>query len=119
MMFREILKSKIHGAKVTESNLEYKGSIAIDPEILDAVDIVPNEKVQVVNLNNGERMETYVILGKKGSGVIGMNGGAARRAAIGDRLLIMSYVLMELKDTIGHNPKIIFLDDKNKAIDKK
>lgn len=117
-MLRTILKSKIQRPRVTESNLEYKGSITIDSEILDAADIIPNEKVQVVNLNNGSRIETYVIAGEKGSGVIAMNGGAARCAAIGDKLLIMSYVLMEMKDAVGYAPKIISLDDKNKIIKK-
>ena len=118
-MFRTILKSKIHGAKVTESNLEYKGSITIDSTILEAIDIIPNEKVQVVNLSNGSRLETYVIPGEKDSGKIGMNGGAARLSAVGDRLLIMSYALMETKDTVGYAPKVAFLDDKNKIVDKK
>ena len=118
-MLRTILKSKIHKAVVTEANLDYGGSIAIDSEILEAADIIDNEMVQVVNLNNGSRLETYAIPGKKGSGVISMNGGAARLAAVGDRLLIMSYVLTETKDSLGHKPKIIFLDDKNKAIDKR
>ena len=117
-MFRTILKSKIHGAKVTEASLEYKGSIAIDSDILEAVDIIPNEKVQVVNMNNGVRLETYVIAGKKGSGTITMNGGAARHASVGDKLLIMSYMLLETKDAITYNPKIVFVDDKNKIINK-
>ncbi|MFC1624581.1 aspartate 1-decarboxylase [Candidatus Omnitrophota bacterium] len=118
-MLRTMLKSKIQKAAVTETNLEYSGSITIDSGILDAADIIPNEKVQVVNLNNGSRMETYVIPGKKHSGVIGVNGGAARHVMIGDRLLIMSYVLTETKDAIGHAPKIIFLDGKNNVVDKK
>ena len=113
-MFRTILKSKIHGAKVTDANLEYEGSITIDSGILEAVDIIPSEKVQVVNLNNGSRIETYVMPGKKGSGVIAMNGGAARHSVVGDKLLIMSYVLIETKDAIGYAPRIVFLDDKNK-----
>lgn len=118
-MYRTTLKSKIHRAVVTQTNLEYSGSITIDSEILDAADIIPNEKVQVVNLNNTSRIETYVIPGDKGSGIIGMNGGAAKHATKGDRLLIMSYVLIETKDAIGHKPKIVFLDDKNKIVDKK
>ena len=117
-MFRTMLKSKIHGARVTDANVEYRGSITIDISILEAVEIIPNEKVQVVNLNNGSRIETYVIPGKKGSGVIAMNGGAARHAVVGDRLLIMSYVLIETKDALGHKPKIVFLDGKNKIADK-
>lgn len=118
-MFRIILKSKIHGAKVTLANIDYTGSITIDSEILEATDIIPNEKVQVVNLNNTSRIETYVIAGEKGSGVIAMNGGAARHANVGDKLLIMSYVIIETKDAIGHKPKIVFTDDNNKIIGKK
>ena len=118
-MFRIILKSKIHGAKVTLANIDYTGSITIDSEILEATDIIPNEKVQVVNLNNTSRIETYVIAGEKGSGVIAMNGGAARHANVGDKLLIMSYVVTETKDTIGYSPKIVFVDDNNKIVGKK
>ncbi|MBU1062479.1 MAG: aspartate 1-decarboxylase [Candidatus Omnitrophica bacterium] len=117
-MFRTMLKSKIQKAKVTQTNLEYSGSISIDPDILEASDIIPNEKVQVVNLNNSSRIETYAIPGKRGSGMIGMNGGAARHAVAGDKLLIMSYVITETKDAIGHKPKIIALDDNNKIIGK-
>lgn len=118
-MLRNVLKSKIQKAVVTQSNLEYSGSITIDSDILDAADIIPNEKVQVVNLNNGSRIETYVIAGEEGSGVIGMNGGAARHAIVGDKLLIMSYVMIETKDTLGHEPKIVYLDENNKIVDKR
>ena len=117
-MLRTILKSKIQGARVTQSNLEYKGSITIDSEILEASDIIAHEKVQVINLDNGSRIETYVIPGEKHSGIIGMNGGAAKCAAIGDRLLIISYVLVETKDALGYTQKIISLDDKNKIVGK-
>src|SRR3989338_2633749 len=116
-MYRTILKSKIQKAKVTQTNLEYSGSITVDSEILNAADIVANERVQVVNLNNGSRIETYVVAGKNGSGIIGMNGGAARHAVTGDRLIIMSYVLMETKDVLTYKPRIIILGDKNKVID--
>jgi len=118
-MFRTILKAKIHRAGVTQTNLDYSGSITIDSEILEAADIIPNEKVQVVNLNNATRIETYVIPGERGSGIIGMNGGAAKCAAVGDKLLIMSYVLLETKDAVSYKPKIVFLGDKNKAVAKK
>lgn len=118
-MLRTILKSKIQKAVVTECNLEYNGSITIDANILDAADIIPNEKVQVVNLNTGDRIETYVIPGAKGSGIIGMNGGAARCAVAGDRLLIISYVHMETKDVITHEPKVVYLNGSNKILDKK
>ena len=119
MMFRTIYKSKIQGAIVTEANLEYVGSITIDKDLLDAADIIPNERVQIVNLNNGSRIETYVIPGKKGSGIICMNGGAARWAVVGDRLLIISYVMLEAKDAAVFKPKVIFVNDKNKVFRKK
>jgi len=118
-MFRTILKAKIHGARVTGSKVDYEGSITIDAEILEAVDIIAHEKVQVVNLDNGVRLDTYVIPGAKGSGVIEMNGGAALHAKIGDRLLIMSYIQIETKDALSYKPKIVFLDDKNKITRKK
>ncbi len=117
-MFRTILKAKIHGARVTGSNVDYEGSITIDTEILEAVDIIAHEKVQVVNLDNGVRLDTYVIPGEKGSGVIGMNGGAALHAGKGDKLLIMSYIQIETKDALSYKPKIVFLDDKNKITRK-
>ena len=118
MMFRTIYKSKIQGAIVTEANLEYVGSITIDADLLDASDIIPNERVQIVNLNNGARVETYVIPGKKGSGIVCMNGGAARWALPGDRLLIISYAMMEEKDAAAFKPKVIFVDEKNRIVNK-
>ncbi len=118
-MFRTMLRSKIHNAVVKETNLEYEGSITIDSEILEAADILPNEKVQVVNLNTGRRIETYVIAGPEGSGIIAMNGGAARCAVKGDRLLIMSYIQMETKDALSYTSKIISLNDNNKIRNKK
>ncbi len=118
-MLRTFLKSKIQKAKVTETNVEYSGSVTIDSEILEESDILVNERVQVVNLENGSRLETYAIAGDKGSGVIGMNGGAAKHAAVGDRLLIMSYILMETKNALAYTPKVIYLNDKNKVIGKK
>lgn len=118
-MFRTMYKSKIQGARVTEANLEYVGSITIDESLLEAADILPNELVQIVNLNNGSRIETYVIAGKKGSGAICMNGGAARWALVGDRLLIISYAIMETKDAVVFKPKVIFVNDKNKIVDRK
>jgi aspartate 1-decarboxylase len=119
MMFRTVYKSKIQGAIVTEANLEYVGSITIDEDLLDAADIIPNERVQVVNLNNGSRLETYVIPGKKGSGVICMNGGTARWAVVGDRILVISYAMMEAKDAVIFKPKVIFVSDKNKITNRK
>jgi len=119
MMFRTIYKSKIQGAIVTEANLEYVGSITVDEDLLDAADIIPNERVQIVNLNNGSRLETYVISGKKGSGIICMNGGTARWAVVGDRILVISYVMMEAKDAVVFKPKVIFVNEKNKITSKK
>jgi len=114
MMFRTIYKSKIQGAVVTEANLEYVGSITIDEDLLDAADIIPNERVQIVNLNNGSRIETYVISGKKGSGIICMNGGTARWAVVGDKILVISYIMIETKDAQVFKPKVIFVNEKNK-----
>ncbi|MFA4991867.1 MAG: aspartate 1-decarboxylase [Candidatus Omnitrophota bacterium] len=118
-MFRTIYKSKIHGARVTEANLEYAGSITVDENLLTAADILPNELVQVVNLNNGSRIETYAIPGKKGSGVICMNGGAARHALAGDRLLIISYAMMETRDATSFRPRIVYVNEKNRIARKK
>ena len=113
-MFRIIFKSKIHGATVTEANLNYTGSITIDAELLKAADIFPGEKVQIANLNNGSRIETYAIEGPAKSGVICMNGAAARWAHTGDKILIISYCLVESKEASTFTPKLILVDPKNK-----
>jgi aspartate 1-decarboxylase len=116
-MLIEVLKSKIHRVTVTEANLNYIGSIAIDENLMDAANIIENEKVQVLNLNNGERLETYVIKGKRGSGDICLNGAAARKVLPGDILLIMSYATMDFKEAKSFRPVIIFPDTKtNKLI---
>jgi len=116
-MFVELLKSKIHRVTVTESNLNYIGSITIDEDLMDAANIVANEKVQVVNNNNGERFETYVITGKRGSGEICLNGAAARLVLPGDIILIMTYAWMSAEEAKTHKPRIIFPDTKtNKLI---
>lgn len=107
-MHIQVLKSKIHRVSVTEANLNYIGSIGIDQDLMDAVNIIENEKVHVVNLNNGERVETYVIKAARGSGTISMNGPAARKAVEGDELIIMSYALMDFEEAKKHNPMIIF-----------
>jgi len=99
---------------VTDSNIDYTGSITIDAELMKAADILPYERVQIVNLNNGARIETYVIEGKKGSGAIEMNGGAARYAVKGDKLLIMSYIELDEDELINYRPKVIFVDTKNR-----
>ena len=113
-MLRIMCKSKIHHATVTDANLKYMGSVTIDRKILAAADILPNERVQIVNLNNGLRLETYVMEGKRDSGTICMNGAAARLAQIGDTVIIISYCLMETNDAKSLKPKIVFLDGKNR-----
>ena len=116
-MHIEVLKSKIHRVKVTEANLNYMGSIAIDEDLMDAACLIENEKVLVVNINNGERIETYVIRGERGSGIISLNGAAARKAQIDDILLIMSFASMDFEEAKGFRPWIIFPDSKtNKLI---
>lgn len=113
-MFRVLMKSKIHGATVTEANLRYTGSITIDKNLLKVSDICPFERVQIVNLHNGTRVETYVLEGQPGSGTICMNGAAARWAEVGDRVIIISYGLMTSQEIKRHRPKVVFVDDKNR-----
>jgi len=116
-MLIEVLKSKIHRVTITEANLNYVGSIAIDEDLMEAANVIENEKVQVVNINNGERFDTYVIKGKRGSGAICMNGAAARKVQVGDIVLIVSYATMEFAEAKIFQPKIIFPDTKtNKLI---
>lgn len=109
-MHIEVLKSKIHRVKVTEANLNYMGSIAIDEDLMDAAGLIENEKVLVVNVNNGERLETYVIKGERGSGIISLNGAAARKAQLDDILLIMSFASMDFEEAKEFRPRIIFPD---------
>ncbi|MBI2095737.1 MAG: aspartate 1-decarboxylase [Candidatus Omnitrophica bacterium] len=113
-MLRSLMKSKIHGATVTEANLRYTGSITIDGRLLAASDIREYERVQIVNLHNGSRVETYVMEGRPGSGIICMNGAAARWAEVGDRVIIISYALLGNSEIKKHRPKIIFVDEKNR-----
>ncbi len=114
----EILKSKIHKVSVTQANLQYVGSITIDEVLMEAANIIENEKVQIVNVNNGERLETYVIKGKRNSGVIGMNGPAARKVQPGDVVIIISYANMEFEEAKKHKPLLVFPDTQtNKLID--
>jgi aspartate 1-decarboxylase len=116
-MFIEILKSKIHRVTITEANLDYIGSIAIDEDLMDAANIIENEKVQVLDLNNGERLETYVIKATRGSGDICVNGAAARKVLVGDILLIMAFATMDFEEAKSFKPAIIFPDTKtNKLI---
>jgi aspartate 1-decarboxylase len=109
-MYIEVLKSKIHRVTVTEANLNYLGSITIDEELLDAAGLIENEKVQVVNINNGERLETYIIRGGRGTGVVCLNGPAARKVVVGDIVIIMSYAMIEAEEAKSHRPVIIFPD---------
>lgn len=116
-MHIEVLKSKIHRVKVTEANLNYMGSIAIDEDLMDAAGLIENEKVLVVNINNGERLETYVIRGERGSGIISLNGAAARKVQLDDILLIMSFASMDFEEAKEFRPRIIFPDtNTNKLI---
>ncbi|MCB0396581.1 MAG: aspartate 1-decarboxylase [Flavobacteriales bacterium] len=104
----EIVKSKIHKVTVTEANLHYVGSITIDEDLMDAANLIENEKVQVLNINNGERLETYVIKGERGSGVICMNGPAARKVTVGDVIIVISYAQMLFEDAKKFKPSLIF-----------
>lgn len=115
-MFIEVLKSKIHRATVTEANLNYIGSITIDEDLMDAAGIIANEKVHVVNNNNGARFTTYVIKGERGSGVICLNGAAARLVQPGDIVIIMAYAMMDMDEAKSFNPKVIFPQGKNNKL---
>jgi len=106
----EVVKSKIHKVTVTDANLQYVGSITIDEDLMDAANIIENEKVQVVNINNGERLETYVIKGERGSGEICMNGPAARKATVGDVVIVISYGSLEFEEAKTFKPSLIFPD---------
>ncbi|MBL7744322.1 MAG: aspartate 1-decarboxylase [Chitinophagaceae bacterium] len=110
----EVLKSKIHRIAVTEANLNYIGSITIDEDLMDAANLIENEKVQVVNINNGERLETYVIKGKRGAGTCCLNGPAARKVAVGDIIIIISYAGMDFEEAKKFKPRIIFPKEGNK-----
>ncbi len=110
----ELLKSKIHQAMVTEANLQYVGSITIDEDLMDAANLIENEKVQVLNVNNGERLETYVIKGERGSGVICLNGPAARKALVGDIVVIISYCTIDFEEAKSFKPWLVFPKAQNK-----
>lgn len=116
-MFRTMMNGKIHRARVTEANLNYVGSITIDTDILDAVGMVANEKVQIVNNNNGARFETYIIPGKRGSGVICVNGAAARLVQEGDVVIIISYALVPEEKIATHQPKVAIMDQDNNIVE--
>ncbi len=112
----EVVKSKIHKVSVTEANLQYVGSVTIDEDLMDAANIIQNEKVQIVNINNGERLETYVIKGERGSGVVCLNGPAARKVAVGDVVIIISYASMDFEEAKNHDPVLVFPDASNNRI---
>ena len=113
MKLRSVLKAKLHAARVTEANLEYEGSITIDEDLMDMAGISAYEFVLVSNMNNGERFETYVIPGKRGMGDIGLNGAAARKGVVGDRLIVLSRTYVTEDELKDHRPKIIMLSEKN------
>ncbi len=116
-MFRTLLGGKIHRAVVTEADLNYVGSITVDLDLLDAAGILVNEKVQIVNNNNGERFEAYTIAGERGSGVVCLNGAAARRVQKGDVVIIMSYVMLSEPEIAAHEPKVVVVDEHNRIRD--
>jgi aspartate 1-decarboxylase len=107
-------KSKIHRATVTGADLNYEGSVTIDADLMDAADILPHEQVQILNVNNGERFDTYAIRGPRGSGVIRLNGPAARLAHVGDPVIILTYAAMEREELLRHAPTIVYVDDRNR-----
>ena len=115
-MFRHMLKSKLHRAVVTDANLNYVGSITIDRNLMDAADIVDNEKVTIVNNNNGERFDTYVIGGERGSGVICLNGAAARKVQKDDIVIILTYTVLNDEESRTHKPRLVYVNEKNEIV---
>ncbi len=115
-MLRTMMKSKLHRATVTEANLNYVGSITIDQDLMELIDVYENEKVQIVDNNNGSRFETYVIPGPRGSGVICLNGAAARLVQVGDKIIIISYGMMTSEDARNYKPLIAILDENNQVV---
>ncbi len=111
----EVLKSKIHKATVTMADLNYIGSIAIDEDLMDAANLIENERVSIYNITNGERLSTYIIKGERGSGIISLNGAAARKVAVGDSVIIVSYASMDFEEAKTHKPHIIFPDENNQV----
>jgi len=112
----QVLKSKIHRVKVTQAELHYVGSITIDEDLIDAANMIENEKVQIVNINNGERFETYIIKGERGSGTVCLNGPAARKVQVGDMVIVISYASMDFEEARKFKPAIIFPDVNNRLI---
>jgi aspartate 1-decarboxylase len=118
-MRRIMCKSKIHRARITEANLYYEGSLTVDSDLLDAADVLPYERVQVVNVNNGERFETYAIPGKRRSGIICLNGAAARLGQVGDEIIIISYGTYNEEELRNYKPAVVLLDKDNRIVDIK
>lgn len=112
----QIFKSKIHRVKVTQAELHYVGSITIDEDLMDAANLIANEKVQIVNINNGERLETYVIKGERGSGMVCLNGPAARKVQVGDVVIIISYATMDWEEAKTFEPTVVFPDENNRLL---
>lgn len=115
-MLITLLKSKLHRVKVTQAELHYVGSITIDEDLMDAAGLFVNEKVQIVNINNGERFETYVIKGERGTGTICLNGPAARKVAVGDIVIVIAYMMMTPEEAKTHQPIVVFPDENNRLI---
>lgn len=115
-MFVNVLKSKLHRVRVTQAELNYVGSVTIDEDLMDAAGLLENEQVHIVNNNNGERLITYVIKGERGSGIICLNGAAARRAQVGDIVIIISYAMMTPDEARAHRPTVVFPDDHNRLV---
>ena len=117
-MFRTMLKSKIHRATVTESNLHYVGSVTIDEDLMEAADLLAGERVAIVDITNGARLETYVIRGTRGSGVVGINGAAAHLVAPGDLVILISYATMDQTESRHYRPKVVFVDSANRIVER-
>lgn len=115
-MMIEVLKSKLHCVRVTEANLNYVGSITVDEDLLDAVNMIAGEKVHIVNNNNGERFETYIIKGERGSGCVCLNGAAARKVQVGDIIIIMSYAMMDFEEAKNFKPFVVFPDSRTNSL---
>ncbi|KPK82298.1 MAG: hypothetical protein AMS25_02915 [Gemmatimonas sp. SM23_52] len=115
-MRRELCKSKIHGATVTEANLHYEGSLTLDMDLIEAADLVPYERIQVVNLNNGSRLETYILPGERGTGAVHLNGAAARLGEVGDRVILISYAHYDETEVVAHEPCVVFVDEHNRIL---
>src|ERR1041384_7665059 len=116
-MFRTMLKSKIHRATVTQADLHYVGSVTVDPVLMEAADLLPGEQVAIVDIANGARLETYVIEGERGSGVIGINGAAAHLVHPGDLVIVISYGLMDAADAASYKPRVVFVDAGNRIVE--